>query len=229
MKIFESAPGAVIVLLVLSAPAAAAGEAPPPEPPVPAPAGFAAAVPPPLPEGAEPVRVYTNEDLEKYAIYGRDPAPAPGTDEGWEFVFDVLDMQYGRLDADRRHDLDRSRVDRLAGSEAVAARRRLPWIGVHPFFPIFGRPGRPRAMPEPVLPHGRGLGIHGPGHGRFSGLRGEDAVPGPKPHRPHNGADVGIDPSGGAQRAERGAGASRHHRRGGHPHKKKPGRGGPGR
>ncbi len=141
------------------------------------------------------VRVYTNADLEKYAVYAGRPEPEPVAAESWDAVQEFLDRQHRRIDADRRHELERARLDRLS-EPVIAVPRYVPPFGLRPFFPGFrhlhGFGRHAHRPPEPPrLPHGDGRGIHGPGHGRFSDLKGEDAVPGPPAHRPHNGSRVG--------------------------------------
>ena len=73
----------------------------------------------------EPVRVYTNEDLDDLG-----PPPAQQTEpvapeeiaRRWAFVDSVLDRAYARIDADRRHELDRrmteAEADALEGFDA---------------------------------------------------------------------------------------------------------------
>jgi hypothetical protein len=87
-------------------------------------------------EAIEPVRVYTNADLERFGPpeAAADPAAAD-EDPGWEFVTEFLAREYERLDAERSFDLERRRA---ALEEETASRRRSrpgyyrPYLG-HPF------------------------------------------------------------------------------------------------
>jgi hypothetical protein len=60
----------------------------------------------------EPVRLYTNADLERFG----EPSPADAhpvvhdDEAAWKFVTDFLEREHGRLDAERAHDLERRRV-----------------------------------------------------------------------------------------------------------------------
>jgi hypothetical protein len=76
----------------------------------------------------QPVRVYTNADLERFGPVSDTAAPAP-EGAGWEFVAEFLEREYGRLDAERAYDLERRRVE--AEAEALARRHdhvRLPIV-----------------------------------------------------------------------------------------------------
>ena len=69
--------------------------------------------------GAEPVRVYTNEDLEKLpplpSLVIVDEAGRPlqieGAEERWAFVDSVLGQAYARIDADRAYWMERRRTE----------------------------------------------------------------------------------------------------------------------
>ena len=70
----------------------------------------------------EPVRVYTNadlEDLEPLPTQTPEPRSAEEIAQRWEFVQSVIDQGYARLDAKRRHELER----RMAEAEADAIER----------------------------------------------------------------------------------------------------------
>jgi len=101
----------------------------------------------------EPVRVYTNADLERLEPIPTQPANPPTPEEvaqRWEFVQSVLDEAYARIDADRRHALDR----RLTESRTRAL-------------------DRVDSTPDYVLPYSYGywrVGVPAP-HGRGDGLR----------------------------------------------------------
>ena len=100
----------------------------------------------------EPVRVYTNEDLDDLA-----PLPSQETEpvtpeeiaRRWAFVDSVLDRAYARIDADRRHELDRRMTEAEAGAlEGVDAREHyvLPYSYVYgPAY--YGGPWRHGAGP----------------------------------------------------------------------------------
>jgi hypothetical protein len=70
----------------------------------------------------EPVRVYTNADLERFGRVGVDPTP-PAPDDGaeWAFVTEFLAREHARLDAERSLELERRRVTL---EEEVVARDR---------------------------------------------------------------------------------------------------------
>jgi len=62
----------------------------------------------------EPVRVYTNDDLER--MFGPPPPPVsePVDKSGpqdWGWVEGYLDRQYARIDADRQYELDKRVLD----------------------------------------------------------------------------------------------------------------------
>ena len=95
----------------------------------------------------EPVRVYTNADLENLEPI---PTSAPPVDAGpgWEFVIDFLAEQHARIDADRAYELDGALVDETVRRSREAARPRyvLPynyWYGYGPHH------RRPTAAPGP--------------------------------------------------------------------------------
>lgn len=143
------------------------------------------------------VPLYTNADLERYRTpeTADDPArpvlsPAATsatelqgpclTADGWAFVAAFLEREYARLDADRRSELERSRL------EAVAS--RPIYVGV-PYYPHFRHPGRP---PGAVRPHR-------PRTAPKPRLDGRDAVPGPRSNRPSRGYELQL-PEGSVHR-----------------------------
>jgi len=80
----------------------------------------------------EPVRVYTNADLERFGPPSVDAAPATADDDpGWEFVTEFLAREYERLDAQRSYDLERRRA--ALEEEAVDRRRARP-IYRYPYY-----------------------------------------------------------------------------------------------
>ena len=108
----------------------------------------------------EPVRVYTNADLERLAPIPTQPAEPPSAEEvarRWEFVQSVLDQAYARIDAERRHDLERRMTEARADAlDRVDARPRyaLPYSYsyVAPYgVPYRGRDGRPATHPAASL------------------------------------------------------------------------------
>ena len=84
---------------------------------------LAAAAPAPAQDAAEePVRVYTNADLEDLEPLPTQPAEPLSEEEiarRREFVQSVIDQSYARIDAKRRHDLER----RMVEAEAQALER----------------------------------------------------------------------------------------------------------
>jgi len=58
------------------------------------------------------VRLYTNDDLERFPTLPDSEVEAsrPSNDE-WRFVTDYLERQYSRLDADRKHSMERDRAE----------------------------------------------------------------------------------------------------------------------
>jgi len=89
---------------------------------------------------AEPVRVYTNEDIEKLPPLaplvivdeaGR-PLKIDGAEERWAFVDSVLGQAYERIDADRAYWMERRRTEAEADAlERIHSRPRylLPFNG----------------------------------------------------------------------------------------------------
>lgn len=82
---------------------------------------------------AEPVRVYTNADLEGLEPLPTQPAEPPSDEEiarRWEFVQSTIDQHYARLDAQRRHELERRMTEAEAGAIERAnteSRTTLPY------------------------------------------------------------------------------------------------------
>ncbi len=119
-------------------------------------AAFAATAVPAQPTSHEdPVRLYTNADLEQ-----PDPLPVaakpdqPADDGRWEFVADFIAREHDRLDAERSHELNRRLVDI---EEEESANRRYygyPFVYAQPFSPgVRKRAGRTPATTS-------GLGGH---------------------------------------------------------------------
>ena len=110
----------------------------------------------------EPVRVYTNADLERLEPIPTQPAEPPSPEEvarRWEFVQSVIDQAYARIDAERRHDLDRRLTEARADAlDRVDSRPRY----VLPFayrYPPIHAPGRRGGYvdPDPAHPGARRL------------------------------------------------------------------------
>jgi hypothetical protein len=81
--------------------------------------GFAAAA------DGDIVPVYTGEDLDR--MFGpAPPGPSDPVDktrpEDWRQVEQFLDREYARIDADRRHDLDRREIDASSRREDDSSR-----------------------------------------------------------------------------------------------------------
>jgi len=92
----------------------------------------------------EPVRVYTNADLEALPPIPVGQPVLTRDEADWQFVSDFLDRQRESLDADRAHELERARVE-----SEIDARRQpeprvlLPFYG--PWLPSYAvGPGRER-------------------------------------------------------------------------------------
>ena len=86
----------------------------------------------------EPVRVYTNEDLEKLSPLpplvivdeAGNPLKIDGAEERWAFVESVVGQAYARIDADRAYWMERRRTEAEADAlERYQSRPRysLPW------------------------------------------------------------------------------------------------------
>jgi hypothetical protein len=77
--------------------------------------------------GDEPVRVYTNEDLDRLAPLpslvivdeAGEPLKIEGAEERWAFVESVVGQAYARIDADRAYWMERRRTE----AEAKALER----------------------------------------------------------------------------------------------------------
>lgn len=86
-----------------------------------------------LDDNDEPVRVYTNEDLEKLApipTQPGQPVTAEEVERRWAFVQSVLDDAQARIDADRSYRLERRRTNAEANAlERIHSRPRyvLPY------------------------------------------------------------------------------------------------------
>jgi hypothetical protein len=116
--------------------------------------------------GDEPVRVYTNADLERFGPPSPGPEPATvGDDRGWEFVREFLAREHARLDAERAWDLERRRVE-IEEERVLRERWRTVW-----YYPGYGYtvgyPGcadekrkRYHALPHGTSPGGRIRPIH---------------------------------------------------------------------
>lgn len=113
-------------------------------------------------ERDEPVPLYTNADLERFA-----PAPAPSvpvaaTDrEGdWRFVVEFLEREQARLDAERARELELKRLEAEAAARRVESQR--PRYVLPAFYPYCGIlppticprpcPRQPPGTVRPMLP-----------------------------------------------------------------------------
>ena len=74
----------------------------------------------------DPVRLYTNADLERFGEASpADTHPVDYDDEAaWRFVTEFLDREHRRLDADRAHDLAQRRAQTEENLADRATRRR---------------------------------------------------------------------------------------------------------
>jgi hypothetical protein len=108
-------------------------------------------------DGEQPVRVYTNADLEKLPplpVQQGQPPSAEEVERRWAFVQSVLDQAYDRVDAARSHELERRRTEAEADAlEQLTSRPRyllpLPYgyrFGDWPPHPE--RPREPGAEPS---------------------------------------------------------------------------------
>ena len=112
-------------------------------------AAFAATAAPAQPASRQdPVRVYTNADLEKYPLPVAAKADRQSDESGWEFVADFIAREHERLDAERSHELNLRLVD-IEEEESDDRRQRLgigygyPFVYAHPFSPgVRKRAGR---------------------------------------------------------------------------------------
>ncbi len=111
-------------------------------------AAFAAtAVTAELSSHEDPVRLYTNADLEELGSLPVAAKPGQQADDtGWDFVADFIAREHERLDAERYHELDRRLVD--IEQEETADRRDYgyPFFYAHPYsHGVRKRQGRTRA------------------------------------------------------------------------------------
>ena len=122
------------------------------------------------------VPVYTNADLDR--MFGKAPEPSAkpyvDADADWQRVGAFLDREYARVDADRKHDIDRASVrvetreeNEFRGWPAGAWWGSYPYYGGYYRTNPYGGYGHPRAggpyMTNPA-PGARGSGfgrIHG--------------------------------------------------------------------
>lgn len=140
---------------------------------------------------AEDVPLYTNADLVRFRTpeTADDPQrtletmawvePAPCLT--WAFVAEFLEREHARIDAERRSDLERSRLESL--------QRRPVYVAV-PYYPALRYPYRPRG----IRPH------HRPRPEPRPRLDGRDAVPGPPSNRPSHGYDLAQPQKKGRER-----------------------------
>jgi len=77
-------------------------------------------------ESPEPVRVYTNADLEKFGPPAPRVPPLVETEVGWRFVTEFIEREQARIDAERENDLKRREADRL---DRMAEARDRSWGG----------------------------------------------------------------------------------------------------
>lgn len=120
-------------------------------------------------QAAEPVRVYTNADveaLEPLPVSGEPCEPDQPCDlGGWDFVIDFIERERARIEADRTFELEHRRLD----VEAERGRGyAVPYLG-YPYNPDYGwrhrYPWLPRVT-DPAPGHPEPSRIHVP-HWRF--------------------------------------------------------------
>jgi len=100
--------------------------------------------------GQEPVRVYTNADLEPLPPTQQSSPEVAETGPGWEFVIDFLAEQHARIDADRSYELDGAVLDEAARrSTGNGPRYVLPWGYGSPYGYRPHGNGSGRACPKP--------------------------------------------------------------------------------
>ncbi len=107
----------------------------------------------------EPVRVYTNADVERLEPIPTSDAPVARQDpERWRYVIEFLAEQHARIDAERAYELDRRLVDDVVERPRAEPPRGwlwAPWLGVHPRVPALHRePPRRHAAAPPFRPGG---------------------------------------------------------------------------
>jgi hypothetical protein len=133
------------------------------------------------PAAGEPVPLYTNADLEKFGPPSGPNEPVWVQDKGeWQFVREFLDRAYARLDAERRHDLERAAMDRVPPSGRP--RYALPYAGYWGY-PAWRPYGSPRWNARPPDASGRPPGARG-NEGATRPDRGMPRHPEPMPREP---------------------------------------------
>lgn len=117
-------------------------------------------------ETDEPVRVYTNADLDDLPPLPTQETEPPTPEEiarRWAFVDSVLDRAHARIDADRRHDLDRRLTEAEAGAlERVDAQPHYVLPYAYGYAPVYdggwGKPGPGFRHQGPRSPFERPMG-----------------------------------------------------------------------
>jgi len=121
-------------------------------------AAFAATVVTAEPANREdPVRVYTNADLEELEpLPVGAPAEGQSDESGWKFVAEFIDREHRRLDAERAHALNR----RLVEIEEEETSYRSHGFYTYPYVPgVRKRTGR-RARATTSGPGGHIVPLH---------------------------------------------------------------------
>jgi hypothetical protein len=101
----------------------------------------------------EPVRVYTNADLEPLPATASETQAPIDSGPGWDFVIDFLAEQHARIDADRSYDLDSAALHEAARRSSLAERPHyvLPYsYGYYGYGRSCGR--RPQPQPAARAP-----------------------------------------------------------------------------
>ncbi len=134
-------------------------------------AAFAATAVPAQPASHEdPVRLYTNADLEQLdALPGAAKPDAQADDSGWEFVADFIAREHRRLDAERPYELNRRLVE-IEEEQAADRRDRLgigfasyrgyPVVYAYPYAPGVGKRAGRASWTATSGPGGRIVPLH---------------------------------------------------------------------
>lgn len=93
----------------------------------------------PAAESSETVRLYTNSDLERLGPpVASATQPIPGSSLDWVDLDRFLEREYARIDAERRHDLERRDADRRDRLARAVTRDEDFWIPSGTYWPFWG-------------------------------------------------------------------------------------------
>lgn len=97
----------------------------------------------------EPVRVYTNADLEALEPLPVSQAAVGGEELGWSFVLDFIDAQRAQIRERRAYELERTRIE----AEAQVLREHArPWSPARRYLPLIVPYGPHAPRPAPTEP-----------------------------------------------------------------------------